>query len=886
MKSVIFSFTRLLLVLFTVSISFSSYAQMQSKIQTPADFFGFQPGADRMLFDYEEQINYLEHLANYSPRLQMKTIGESPMGKPMYAAFFSNADNIKNLDSLRKINEELALNPNLNEEQKKAYIQNGKVFFIATLSMHANEVGPAQAAPQIAYKLVTTENQDTLTWLEDVVYMMIPSHNPDGMDMVVEHYKKYKGTKYEGSSMPGVYHKYVGHDNNRDFVTLTQEDNRAISDIFSKTWFPQVMVEKHQMGSTGPRYFVPPNHDPIAENIDASIWNWMGVFGMNMIKDMTNEGLAGVSQHYAFDNYWPGSTETCIWKNVIGFLTEAASAKFASPVYVEPNELSVWGKGLSEYKKSINMPLPWDGGWWRLSDIVDYEIVSTMSVIKTCSKHKEDILSVRNDLAKSEVKKGKTEAPYYYIFPGKQHDESELVDLVNLLDQHGVKRYKLTDNVEIESKQFKKGDIVIPLAQPFRPFIKEVLESQDYPVRHYTPGGEIIKPYDITSWSLPLHKGVESFEIDTRSEKLESSLEKISGSFDLQKNQGKQDFNAMFFPYSHNESYKIAFWARKNGLDVFYTDREVEVGTESHASGGFIIPDPEDEDILKRLKSKISTKANYLEDYNNLHRKKLQVPKIAMVETYLHDMDAGWTRYLFDEYFIPFEVIRPGDIPEEKLSDYDVVIFPNTDKSVLLKGEYETDEYYRMSDYPPQYVEGMGESGKKKIMGYFDKGGKIISWGKSTELFMKKQEIKDEEDEEEQFKFPIDNISDKLKKKGLYCPGTLVNVDVKENMNFTKGLQEQIGVFYRGAPVFKTSIPIFDMNRRVLGSFSEENIVLSGYAEEAELLEEEPAMAWISKGAGEMVLFSFNPQFRAAVPSNYKLIFNSLLFDRKKKKED
>ena len=883
MKFTIFSFIRLMFLVITLGISFHSYAQVQNNMKTPAEFFGFQPGADRMLFNYEEQIDYLEHLANYSPRIQMKTIGESPMGKPMYAAFFSDADNIKNLDSLREINKELALNPDLSDEQKNTYLQNGKVFFIATLSMHANEVGPSQAAPQIAYKLVTTENQDTLSWLEDVVYMMIPSHNPDGMDMVVDHYKKYKGTKYEGSSMPGVYHKYVGHDNNRDFITLTQEDNRAISDIFSKTWFPQVMVEKHQMGSTGPRYFVPPNHDPIAENIDASIWNWMGVFGMNMIKDMTNEGLAGVSQHYAFDNYWPGSTETCIWKNVIGFLTESASAKYATPVYVEPNELSVWGKGLSEYKKSINMPLPWDGGWWRLSDIVDYEIVSTMSIIKTCSKHKEDILSVRNDLAKSEVKKGRTEAPYYYIFPEKQHDESELVDLVNLLKEHGVKRYKLTDNVEIESRQFKEGDVVIPLAQPFRPFIKEVLESQDYPVRHYTPGGEIIKPYDITSWSLPLHKGVESFEIDKRSKKLESSLEEISGSFNLQQKQVKQDFKALFFPYSQNESYKIAFWAKQKGLDVYYTDQEVEVDAQNYSSGGFIVPNHEDSVLLEKLKSKITTKTYYLAAYNNLQKNKLQIPKIAMVETYLHDMDAGWTRYLFDEYFIPFEVIRPGEIAEAKLSNFDVVIFPNTHKSVLLKGEYDTDKYYRMSDYPPEYVEGMGKNGKKNIMKYFDNGGKIISWGKSTELFMKKQKIEDEKDTKEQFKLPVDNISDKLKEKGLYCPGTLVSVDVNENMSFTKGLPGQIGVFYRGDPVFKTSIPIFDMDRRVLGSFSEENIVLSGYAEEAELLEEEPAMAWIKKGEGEMVLFSFNPQFRAAVPSNYKLIFNSLLFDRKKK---
>ena len=97
-------------------------------------------------------------------------------------------------------------------------------------------------------------------------------------------------------------------------------------------------------------------HDPIAENVDAGIWNWTTIFGSNLIKHMTAEGLTGVSQHYLFDDYWPGSTETCIWKNVIGMLTEAASVQYAKPIYIEPNELRVAGKGLSEYKKSINMP--------------------------------------------------------------------------------------------------------------------------------------------------------------------------------------------------------------------------------------------------------------------------------------------------------------------------------------------------------------------------------------------------------------------------------------------------------------------------------------------------------------------------------------------------
>ncbi len=546
--------------LLTLLITFFVSHNINSQITAPDAHFGFQPGTDGNLFNYESLIDYLQKLDEASSKLKLVNIGKSPLGREMYIAFISSAENITNLDKLKEINKQLALDPNISKSELPEIIDNGKVFLLATLSMHSGEVAPSQSAPLIAYELITEENPEVKNWLNNVVYMMIPCHNPDGMDMVVDHYNKYKGTKYEGSSMPGIYHKYVGHDNNRDFVSLTQTDTKAIAEIYNLDWFPQVMVEKHQMGYTGPRYFVPPNHDPIAENIDAGIWNWNGIFGSNIIKDLTSKGLSGVSQHYLFDDYWPGSTETCIWKNVIGFLTEAASAKYATPIFIEPNELKVWGKGLSEYKKSVNMPLPWPGGWWHLGDIVEYEIESTKSIIKTSSANRKEILQFRNDLCKREVLKGKTTPPYYYIMPKEQHDKSEFIDLVNLLKEHGVDIYELTEDVNINNRLYNTGDIVVPLSQPFRPFIKEVMEKQKFPLRHYTPNGKIIKPYDITSWSLPLHRGVRSIEINEMSNKIEPLLSKIKGNYSLE-NKIPGNYWGFLLSINNNESFKIAFSA-------------------------------------------------------------------------------------------------------------------------------------------------------------------------------------------------------------------------------------------------------------------------------------------------------------------------------------
>jgi hypothetical protein len=862
----------ILYILFSTSLLFS-------QITTPETFFGFKPGTDRMLFDYNQLINYLKRLDASSPRLKMIHIGNSSFSKPMYIAFISSEENIKNLDRLRTINRQLALDSNMSERQLIEFTKTGKVFFLATLSMHSSEVGPAQTAPLIAHDLVTTNDPEKLEWLNNVVYMMVPNHNPDGMDMIVNHYKKYKGTKYEDSSMPGVYHKYAGHNINRDFVTLAQEETKNISNIFSTQWYPQVMIEKHQMGSYSARYFVPPMHDPIAENVDADIWNWTKVFGSHMISDMTQAGLLGISQSYLFDDYWPGSTETCVWKNVIGMLTEAASVKLASPVFIEPNELKGFGKGLAEYKKSINMPAPWPGGWWRLGDIIQYEIESTMSILKTSSKYKSDILKFRNAICKKEVQKGQTKPPFYFIFPLEQHDRSELAHMVNLLKEHGVRVYQLTANLELNALSHKLGSVVVPLAQPFRAFVKEVIEKQYFPERHYTPNGELIKPYDITSWSLPLHRGLDFKEVNERFDLLENSLAEITGDFTLKNSLANRTTRALY-PSFFNDSYKAAFTALGQGLKV---ERLLEdLPNFQSEKGSFLISGSTGR--LGAIENKLAISPHYLEARPSVKSRPLKIPRIALVETPFHDMDAGWTRFIFDNYSIPFKVLNPGDFKSVSLSQqFDLIIFPDVDKNILMEGKYKSsDGTYNISSYPPEFTKGLGKEGLKKLLLFIENGGIIVSWGRSTNLFMGPQTIERSSIDKEEFQLPISDVSKNLAKAGLFCPGSLLKINLTLGHPLTLGMQESVGVFFRGRPVFQTSIPNFDMDRRVIGTFPERDIIVSGYCEKSEQLANKTLFAWLKKGKGQIVMFGFNPQFRASTQSSFKLLFNSILLEKLK----
>ncbi len=840
-------------------------AVIAQQIPTPESYFGYTPGEDRQLFNYWSLMEYLEEVEEKSPMMHMEKAGESEFGQPIYVAFVSSQENISRLQELKEINRRLATEGELSQAERDDLVEKGRVFFLFTLSMHSTEVGPSQAAPLITYELITSEDPEVEEMLDDAVYMFVPCHNPDGMDMIVDNYHSYKDTQYEGASMPGVYHKYVGHNINRDFVTLTQSENQAVARIYSTEWYPQVMVEKHQMGSTGPRYFISPPHDPIAENVQPGIWNWMRVFGSRALTDMTEAGLKGISVNYHFDSYWPGATYTGLWKGVVSMLSEAASVNGATPIYIEPGELSVSGKGLSEYDISINMPDPWPGGWWHLSDIVEYEVENTMSYLRTAAKHREEILRHRNEHTRREIERGREKAPHYFIMPIEQHDQSEMVKLVNLLDRHGVEVQRLTKEVHIDNRRFSAGDIVVSLAQPYRAFIKEVMEAQDFPVRHFTKDGEMIMPYDITSWSLPLHNGVEAVEVNELHAITSDMLRVVDMPYSLRQ-EPPNDYRAVLFPATNNESYKAAFMASRLGLDVKRLNSQFHIEGETYGKGGFYI---EQQKGLNQIIDELKVSPVFIRETVNPPASDLEIPRIALVESWFHDMDAGWTRYVFDTYDIPYEVLRPAELKEADLEEgFDVVIFPDQRTSALTGT--------RISRYPPPYNEGMESEGKENVISFINNGGVVLSWCRSTDLFL--GELSFERDgETEYFDFPVRDVAGNLSNQGFSITGSLLKVDLKKDHPVTYGMPEQTGVFHRGNTIFATSLPYFDIDRRVVASFPEEGILMSGFAENEDLLSKQAALVWLEKNKGQLLLYSFSPLFRASTGATYKLLFNGLL---------
>ncbi|HEV7242975.1 MAG TPA: M14 metallopeptidase family protein [Thermoanaerobaculia bacterium] len=467
-----------------------------AQIQTPSQFLKLDIGKDKTLADYKQIRAYFQALDKASPRVEVEVLGKTTLGEELIMAVISSEENIRNKARIKEMAKRLADPRGLADAEADRLVREGKSVVLVTCNIHSTEIGSSQMAMEWAHALATANDAETKRRLDNVVLLVVPSLNPDGQQMIVDYYKKYAGTPYEGGRLPWLYHHYVGHDNNRDWYMLTQLETRALNRAVYHEWNPQVFVDEHQMGSEGPRMFIPPFADPVDPDVHPLIWREVNMIGANMALRLEQQNKSGLIYGFSFDAYWIGGTRnTGWWKNVTGLLLEIASARIASPVYIEPNELRGGSKGLVEYKPTINHPNPWKGGWWRLRDIMDYGRIASDALHELAADRREDLL--RNLLVRSRAAIAHAAPNDAYRIPREQRDWPTAQHLAWLMAEHNV-----------EVRQAANGDYWIPLAQPYSRFVLEMMEPQRYPEVRLQPGRDILRPYDVATWSLPLQMGV------------------------------------------------------------------------------------------------------------------------------------------------------------------------------------------------------------------------------------------------------------------------------------------------------------------------------------------------------------------------------------------
>ena len=824
----------------------------KSKVISPMDHLGFLVGTDKKLADWPQIVEYFNKVSKASPRVVVENLGETTEGNPFIFAIISSPENISRLDEIRETQLRLSNPVGLGEEEASRLVEEGKTIVLITCSIHSTEVGGSQMSMELLHRLATEESNDVKEILDNVVFLFVPSLNPDGNRAVCGWYEKYLGTKYEGSSPPFVYHKYAGHDNNRDWYMFTLKETQMVVSKIHNVWPPQIVYDIHQMGKTGPRFYVPPFIDPMEPNVDPILQSGVNFMGISMADALAREDKRGVVVQWVFDGWTPARAYQH-YHGGIRILSEAASVNIASPVTVRKNELE-GSKGFNPHEARWNHPMPWKGGTWTLRNIIDYELVAATACLQTAAKFRKRWLRGTLEMGRRALNPEK--GPYGFVIPADQRDSGAVCELVWVLRIGDVKVEKATSSFTADGVEYPAGSYIIRFAQPYGKFAKALLENQVYPDLRDNNDMPPEVPYDVTGHTLSLQLGVNVVEVE---DGFEADVEEVEQPV---LESGRISGSGKYYVFScvPNYSAKAVNKLLDEGYNVSRSLDMVELDDTVLKPGSYMV---ESKRGLKKLLGELSKE--YGLDFIGMDTQlsetfEINKPLIGVYRAWLPNSDEGWLRMVLDQYGFHYINLYPEDIRSGDLAEkIDVLVIPDLNSKAIAGGMREL-KNYETSMYEPKYTQGVGDQGTKKLLEFLDQGGTVVTLNRSCEYAVK--ELLAEAD------LALEGLSD----KEFYCPGSLLRVLVDDTHPIGYGFNREEAIMFLNSPAFEVT------SGEAVAWYPETDPLISGWVLGEEHLRGRTAVAEIPAGNGSIIMIGCPPHFRNQNRATFKLLLNSIYY--------
>jgi hypothetical protein len=799
----------------------SAFAQRSatrtSAIPSPKSLLGFTPGEDRTIADWQQITSYFARLDQASDRVAVQTLGQSTLKRPVIVAIISARENILALQKYKDIQRQLA-DPRLAMQpaQRDRLVADGKVVVTISCSIHSTEIVASQMSMQLAYELASAEDAETREILQNTILLLLPSPNPDGIDIVADWYRKTLGTTHEGKEPPELYHHYAGHDDNRDWFMLNLKETQLITRLLWHEWFPQIVYDVHQQGPNGSRFFIPPFYDPPNPNISPVLLRQVGLVGHKVAADLQAAGIKGVITNALYDTWWHGGFRTTpYFHNSIGILSEAASARLMTPTTVSNEQLTrATSRGMrNATERATNFPDPWPAGTWRPRDIMELEMIAARAVLSLAAKFRPHYLRNFYELGRKNVEQAtKPEQPIAYLIPAGQARDEAVAKLIASLVGQGIEVFRLDRELHVTygpqvlqrsnppheklgtyravispstMTEVPLGSYIVFLAQPQRANIAALFEPQIYPNR-LTAQGEAERPYDVAGWTLPLQMGVEAPAITVIRE---------------------------------SESER----------------RFTRITDANQVRADLALP------IAKGDESPIRNPVK-------------QPVRIGIYKSWTSNMDEGWTRYIFDTFNVPYSSARDADIRQGNLhAKFDVLLFTSQRTNEIIAGN-------AAGSLPTEYTGGITEAGVNNLKEFVASGGTLVCFDAACDLAIK------------QLKLPLRNVLEGVRSSEFYCPGSIVSLDVDNKSPLASNLPTKLPAYFINSSAFTTTSD----DVRVIARYAAENVLLSGWLLGEDKLRGQVALAEVAMGKGRVVLFGFRPQHRGQAWATLPLIWNVL----------
>jgi hypothetical protein len=772
-------------------------------VPTPASVIGFEPGTDRKLPEWRQIVAYFTALDAASPRVQLHVLGKTTLGRPFLAAFIGDSATLANLPRIRETQRRLA-DPRLMIAGERARLEaSGKVVVLVTSSIHSTEVGGILTPMRLADRLVRGEDAEAKAIRANTLVILVPSLNPDGVDIVGDWYRSSMGTAWEGSGPPSLYHYYTGHDNNRDWYAFTQAETRMVIDSLYSQYHPQIVNDIHQQGSNGTRIFIPPYMDPIEPNIDPILMAGVAQMGKSMTWRLTTAGLPGVANNTSYDAWTPARAYQH-YHGAIRILTETASAALASPITISYDSLRA-GYNVDPKVTGVDFLSKWSGGAWGIGDIVKYQTAASWALLAQAADDRALWLSSYGEVEKNAVAgnraPGRTDWPASIVIPAQPARDTAVNSALRILQRGQVEVRRASDAFSANGRSFPAGSYVIHTAQPYGAFAKTLLENQHYPDLHEYPGGPPKRPYDVVAHTLPLLYG----------------------------------FDVAFV----HDSVTVA----TTPLGAVPATTLTATGLSSR---GWVPPACDGPSVNACLASAPAP-------FSASDRTR----RIGIFRNAQASMDEGWTRWVFDQYRIPYTMLTAKDIRAGNLaSRFDAIILPDQQSRAIARGP--------QGPFPDSLKGGLGEPGASALGDFVDNGGTVLAFNEASNYAI------------EALALPVKNVLAGVRPSDFYAPGSMLRVEYDRRNALASGLTApESTVWFEGSPAFDVT----DSTRAVVVArypAAGTDPLRSGWLLGASKLGGKAALVDVRRGKGHVVLFGFRPQYRGQSMATYPIVWNAL----------
>jgi hypothetical protein len=711
---------------------------LSATIPSPQVHFGSIIGAPGVMHHSDEIYAYFRALARATPRVRVETVGKTEEGRDIILVAIADSATLEQTDGYRAALARLADPRTVPSGSLDSVLSAAKPVYYLNGGLHSTEMGSPEMLMELAYRLAASDDPALGEIRNRVITLINPVSEPDGRDRQVDWYLHY--TKSHASPDDGFprsspfWGDYAFHDNNRDGLQMALALTRAIYRIYYD-WHPVVMHDLHE---SIPLLYVSTGTGPYNEHNDPiAISEWQ-LLANNDITALDAQGLPGVWTWAFFDGWWPGYA---IWvannHNAIGRFYETFGNAGANTYVRDLSDDSYAGDPVTSRQWYRPWP-PTKKVRWSARDNVNYMEAGVLASLTFTARNAQQLL--RNFWQKSvnSITRGQTEKPYAFLVSGfaRQRDPGRAAYLVNQLERQRIEVWRRTTGDSA-------GDFIVRRDQPYGDLVANLLGEQHYPESAKYP------PYDDIAWTLGYLYGVTVTPIEdstvfqwTGLERLTDTVAAIgavegSGPVHIAANRGQGSLVPALYALAARESKARAFAAETTfvvGSDTFPAGSVILVGATGKA--------------VQELGTRYGIDFAGVTAVPTVPRHLLDLPRVAIYHSWYSTQDAGWARYTFEQYGIPYTSIDKDDLRRGRLrSRFDVILIPSFYGSVaqMVNGvdrKWGPLPYARSADTPNlgtpfsslDITGGPGFEGLAELRSFVDQGGTVITLGAATGL--------------------------------------------------------------------------------------------------------------------------------------------------------